>query len=162
MPEGFDLNTIDQETISSIEVLKTEDALKEYNTDYGVIKITTGEKKAVQSKKAVPFQQVDQKPGFNGGDANEFSKWIGQNLKYPEKCRQSKVEGRVTLQFTVTETGKVTDVKVLRSVNEDLDKEAVRVVSQSPDWTPGRDKNGEAVSVTYVFPVIFKYPGSGN
>ena len=59
-------------------------------------------------------------------------------------------------QFTVTETGKVNDVKVLRSVNEDLDKEAARVVSQSPLWTPGRDENGEAVSVSYVFPVIFK------
>ena len=126
------------------------------------INLTEVESKPKSKKEPIPFQQLDQKPGFNGGDANEFSEWIGQNLKYPEKCRQSKVEGRVTLQFTVTETGKVTDVKVLRSVNEDLDKEAVRVVSQSPDWTPGRDKNGEAVSVTYVFPVIFKYPGSGN
>ena len=126
------------------------------------INLTEMESNPKSKKEPVPFQQLDQKPGFNGGDANEFSEWIGQNLKYPEKCRQSKVEGRVTLQFTVTETGKVTDVKVLRSVNEDLDKEAVRVVSQSPDWTPGRDKNGEAVSVTYVFPVIFKYPGSGN
>ena len=97
-----------------------------------------------------------QKPGFNGGDANEFSKWVSENVRYPEKCRQSKVQGRVTVQFTVTEEGKVTDVKVLRGVNAELDKEAVRVVSGSPLWTPGRDENGEAVSVSYVFPVIFK------
>ena len=107
-------------------------------------------------KKVVPFQLVAQKPGFNGGDANEFSKWVGENVVYPESCRQSKVQGRVTVQFTVTEEGKVTDVKVLRGVNAELDKEAVRVVSQSPLWTPGRDENGEAVSVSYVFPVIFK------
>lgn len=104
----------------------------------------------------VPFQYLAQKPGFNGGDANEFTLWVQQNLKYPEKCKQSMVQGRVTVQFTITETGKVTDVKVLRGVNEELDKEAVRVVSESPLWTPGKDKDGKAVLVSFVFPVIFK------
>ena len=161
MSEGFDLNTIDPATITSMEVLKTEKALQEYGTDEGVIVITTGEpKKNDDGKKAVPFQQVAQKPGFNGGDANEFSKYVAQNVVYPESCRQSKIEGRVTLEFTVTETGKVADIKILRSVNDDLDREAVRVVAQSPLWTPGRDENGEIVPVKYVFPVIFKHTGS--
>ena len=111
-----------------------------------------------EEKKTVSFHQVAQPPRFNGGDANEFSKWVNQNLRYPEKCRQSRVEGRVTLQFTVTEEGKVNNVKVLRSVNEDIDKEAVRVVSESPDWTPGKDENGKTVAVTYTFPVIFRLP----
>ena len=62
------------------------------------------------------------------------------------------------MQFTVTETGKVADVKVLRGVNPEIDKEAARVVSEAPDWTPGRNENGETVSVSYVFPVIFKLP----
>ena len=163
MPEGFDLNTIDPKTITSMEVLKTEKALQEYGTDEGVIVITTGEpKKNDDGKKAIPFQQLAQKPGFNGGDANEFSKYISQNVVYPENCRQSKIEGRVTLEFTVTETGKVADIRILRSVNPDLDREAVRVVAQSPLWTPGRDENGEVVPVKYVFPVIFKLPGSDN
>ena len=161
MPEGFDLNTIDPKTIASMEVLKTEKALQEYGTDEGVIVITTGEpKKNDDGKKAVPFQQVAQKPGFNGGDANEFSKYVAQNVVYPESCRQSKIEGRVTLEFTVTKTGKVADIKILRSVNDDLDREAVRVIAQSPLWTPGRDENGEIVPVKYVFPVIFKHTGS--
>ena len=163
MPEGFDLNTIDPKTIASIEVLKTEKALQEYGTDEGVIVITTGEpKKNDDGKKAVPFQQVAQKPGFNGGDANEFSKYVAQNVVYPESCRQSKIEGRVTLEFTVTETGKVGDIRILRSVNSDLDREAVRVVAQSPLWTPGRDENGKVVPVKYTFPVIFKLPDSEN
>ena len=161
MADGFDLNTISAETITSMEVLKTEKALQEYGTDEGVIVITTGEpKKNDDGKKAVPFQQVAHKPGFNGGDANEFSKYVAQNVVYPESCRQSKIEGRVTLEFTVTETGKVADIKILRSVNDDLDREAVRVVAQSPLWTPGRDENGEIVPVKYVFPVIFKHTGS--
>ena len=162
MPEGFDLNTIDQATITSMEVLKTEKALQEYGTDKGVIVITTGQPKKNEGKNAIPFQQIAQKPGFNGGDANEFSKYVAQNVVYPESCRQSKIEGRVTLEFTVTETGKVADIKILRSVNDDLDREAVRVIAQSPLWTPGRDENGEVVPVKYVFPVIFKIPDSEN
>ncbi len=114
--------------------------------------------KKSEEKKVIPFQLVAQKPGFNGGDANEFSKWVSENVRYPEKCRQSRVQGRVTLQFTVTEEGKVRDVKVLRSVNDEMDKEAVRVISESPLWTPGRDANGEIVPVSYTFPVIFSLP----
>ena len=114
------------------------------------------ESKPKSKKEPVPFHQVAQTPTFNGGDANEFSKWVSENVKYPDEARQSKVQGRVTVQFTVTETGMVADVKVLRGVNEILDKEAIRIVSQSPKWTPGRDENGEIVPVSYVFPVIFK------
>ena len=139
-----------------------EKALQEYGTDKGVIVITTDQPKKNEGKKAIPFQQVAQKPGFNGGDANEFSKYVAQNVVYPESCRQSKIEGRVTLEFTVTETGKVADIKILRSVNDDLDREAVRVVAQSPLWTPGRHENGEVVPVKYTFPVIFKLPDSEN
>ena len=104
---------------------------------------------------AVPFQFADIKPGFNGGDANEFSKWVAQQVVYPENCKIEGITGRVTLSFVVSETGKVSDVKVLRGAHEDLDKEAVRVVSSSPDWTPG-EKDGKKVAVTYTFPVIFK------
>ena len=111
-----------------------------------------------EKKEPIPFHKVAQTPTFNGGNANEFSKWVSENFKYPDEARQSKIQGRVTLQFTVTETGHVADVKVLRGVNEILDKEAIRIVSQSPQWTPGKDENGEIVQVTYVFPVIFKLP----
>ena len=130
---------------------------KQYNARGGKY-VEIEETQQKEEKKPVPFQHLAQKPGFNGGDANEFSKWVAQNLTYPEKSRQSKVQGRVTLQFTITETGKVTDVKVLRGVNEDLNNEAVRVVSQSPLWTPGKNANGEVVAVSYTFPVIFKLP----
>lgn len=132
---------------------------KEYQVrdgKYVEIKNITVKGRDGEDKKVVPFQSVAHKPEFNGGDANEFSKWIAENMKYPENCLQAKVQGRVMVEFTVTETGKVSDVRILRSVNEDLDKEAVRVVAQSPLWTPGRDENGDTVRVKYVFPVIFK------
>lgn len=138
----------------------TKDCSKPINTL--VIKEGDEQPKKNEGKKAIPFQQVAQKPGFNGGDANEFSKYVAQNVVYPESCRQSKIEGRVTLAFTVTETGKVADIKVLKGVNDDLDREAVRVIAQSPLWTPGRDENGKVVPVKYTFPVIFKLPDSEN
>lgn len=141
-------------------VTGTKDCSKPINTL--VIKEGDEQPQKNEGKKAIPFQQVAQKPGFNGGDANEFSKYVAQNVVYPESCRQSKIEGRVTLAFTVTETGKVADIKILKSVNDDLDREAVRVIAQSPLWTPGRDENGKVVPVKYTFPVIFKLPDSEN
>ena len=106
-------------------------------------------------EEAIPFMLVEQKPSFQGGDANAFSKWVNSRLNYPDVAKENGVQGRVMLQFTVGADGVVRDVKVLRGVDPSLDKEAVRVVSMSPKWTPGkqRDRN---VKVTYTFPVIFQ------
>ena len=108
--------------------------------------------------KVIPFATVEVKPTFQGGDANAFSKWVNANLKYPQAAKDAGVQGRVVLQFTVYPDGSVRDTKVLRGVNPDLDAEALRVVSSSPDWTPGYVK-GEPVKVTYTFPVIFQLSG---
>lgn len=115
------------------------------------------EYKAVTLKEdtdVVPFQLVEVKPSFMGGDANAFSKWVNSQLVYPEEAKNAGTQGRVTLTFTVTETGEVADVRVLRGVDPLLDAEALRVVSSSPDWSPGKVKDS-AVSVKYTFPVIF-------
>ncbi len=104
---------------------------------------------------AIPFMLVEEKPSFMGGDANAFSKWVNERLEYPEIAKENGVQGRVTLQFTVNTDGSVSNVKVLRGVDPSLDKEAVRVVSMSPKWTPGKQRD-RAVKVTYTFPVIFQ------
>ena len=106
-------------------------------------------------EEAIPFQLVEKKPMFQGGDANEFSKWVNSKLVYPEIAKENGVQGRVVLQFTVNPDGSVSNVKVLRGVDASLDKEAVRVVSSSPKWTPGKQRD-RAVKVTYTFPVIFQ------
>ena len=106
-------------------------------------------------EEAIPFQLVEEKPSFNGADANEFSKWVNSRLVYPEIAKENGVQGRVTLQFTVNADGTVSNVKVLRGVDSSLDKEAVRVVSSSPKWKPGKQRD-RAVKVTYTFPVIFQ------
>ena len=112
------------------------------------------EEEAVEEE-AIPFQLVEEKPSFQGGDANQFSKWVNSRLVYPEIAKENGVQGRVTLQFTVEKDGSVTKVKVLRGVDPSLDKEAVRVVSMSPKWKPGKQRD-RAVPVTYTFPVIFQ------
>ena len=112
------------------------------------------QEEAVQEEE-VPFAMVEQKPTFQGGDANKFSKWVNERLVYPEIAKENGVQGRVMLQFTVGTDGKVSNVKVLRGVDPSLDKEAVRVVSMSPKWEPGKQQTRK-VKVTYTFPVIFQ------
>ena len=105
---------------------------------------------------AVSFHLIEHKPSFNGGDANEFSKWVNVQLNYPESAKQAGIQGRIVLQFTVGADGVVRDVKVLRGVHEILDAEALRVLSSSPKWEPGYDADGNPVPVTYSYPVIFQ------
>ena len=102
----------------------------------------------------IPFVLVEQKPTFQGGDANTFSRWISQNVVYPELARENGVQGRVTVEFKVMKDGSVGGVRILRGVDPSLDKEALRVVASSPRWEPGRQRD-RAVNVTYQFPVIF-------
>ena len=106
-------------------------------------------------EEVLPMVVVETKPTFNGGDANEFSKWVNSRLVYPEQARELGIQGRVTLQFTIGADGRVSAVNVLKGADPLLDEEAVRVVSSSPKWTPGRQRD-RAVKVSYTFPVIFR------
>ena len=113
-------------------------------------------REVVVEEEAIPFMMVEEKPTFNGGDAaTEFPKWVQSQLVYPEIAKENGLQGRVTLQFTVNTDGSVSNIKVMRGVDSSLDKEAVRVVSKSPKWKPGKQRD-RAVKVTYTFPVIFQ------
>lgn len=107
------------------------------------------------NEEAIPFALVEEKPTFMGSEANSFSKWVNSKLVYPEVAKENGVQGRVTLQFTVNIDGSVSNVIVLRGVDSSLDKEAVRIVSSSPKWKPGKQRE-RPVKVTYTFPVIFQ------
>lgn len=115
----------------------------------------TPQESSYSEEDPIPYQQVEDKPSFMGGDANAFSVWVNQHLEYPEIAKENGVQGRVTLQFTVEIDGSITNVSVLRGVDASLDNEAVRVVSSSPKWTPGKI-DGSPVRVTYTFPVVFQ------
>ena len=117
---------------------------------------------APDTTKTFSFSLVEQKPTFQGGDAGyKFGEWVNAHLTYPQAAKEAKAQGRVTLQFTIYPDGSLRDAKVLRGVNPELDAEALRVISASPEWEPGYVK-GEPVKVTYVFPVVFKLKGGDN
>ena len=93
-------------------------------------------------------------PQFPGGDA-ELMKFLRDNIVYPAMAQENNVQGKVIVQFVVTKTGDIGEVKVVKSVDRDLDNEAVRLVKKLPKFIPGR-MNGQAVNVWYTLPVQFK------
>lgn len=102
----------------------------------------------------IPVAKVPHKPIFPGGDA-ALLKFISENTKYPSLAKENNVSGKVFVYFVVGADGKVCDVSVAKSVNPDLDKEAIRVVSMLPTWTPGR-KGEKPVPVSFIIPINFK------
>lgn len=100
------------------------------------------------------FTVVEQLPEFPGG-AQELYQYLARNIKYPKSAKERKVQGRVISQFVVRKDGSITDVKVVKGVDAELDAEAVRVISGMPKWQPGMQK-GEAVDVKYTIPVTFR------
>ncbi|MCR4860692.1 MAG: TonB family protein [Bacteroidales bacterium] len=111
------------------------------------------------TRQATPYSQVEKKPTFNGENAEYFGRWVAQRLSYPDEAKAAGIQGRVMVGFNICEDGVVRDVKVLRGIHPALDAEAIRVVASSPKWEPGF-QNGKAVTVTFLFPVIFQLRGS--
>ncbi|MDN3584020.1 energy transducer TonB [Mucilaginibacter flavus] len=92
-------------------------------------------------------------PEFNGG-IPAFSRYLGDNIVYPIYARKNNIEGRVIVSFIVEKDGLVSNIKVARSVNKELDEEAVRVIKESPRWTPGT-RFGLPVRIEYAVPIAF-------
>lgn len=105
----------------------------------------------------VSYHDCEQKPTFLGSpDPRKFlEQWVYQYLKYPAEAVRDGVQGRVMVEFIVNKDGKVSDVRVDRSVSEELDAEAVKVVSASPKWKPGK-VNGQKVRCSMTIPVEFR------
>jgi len=97
---------------------------------------------------------VEQKPVFPGGQ-KALMEFLKSNLVYPKAARDSSIQGRVIVKFTVEKDGSITDVEVVRGVHPALDEEAVRVVSMMPKWKPGTQM-GDTVRTKFTLPVLFK------
>lgn len=100
------------------------------------------------------FDVVEEQPSFPGGQGALMA-WLNDNIKYPVVAAENGIQGKVIVQFVVGKNGSISNVKVLRSVDPSLDKEAVRVVSNMPNWTPGK-QNGASVNVRFTLPVTFR------
>ncbi len=100
------------------------------------------------------FDVVEEMPSFPGGQGALMS-YLASNIKYPVVAQENGVQGRVIVSFVVERDGSISDVKVARSVDPSLDREAQRVVKSMPRWKPGK-QNGSAVRVKYTVPVVFR------
>jgi TonB family protein len=107
-----------------------------------------------EEEKEDVFFIVEDMPKFQGGDINNFRKFIQENLQYPDSAAAHGISGKVFVQFDINSTGQVVNVKVMRGVDPYLDAEALRVINSSPQWEPGMQR-GKPVSVRFTFPIIF-------
>lgn len=161
----------DRDTQSVIDYEMMEKEL-EYLYNFTVALANTGSELAFRNSEATSreafhgdaygFNEVDQRPMFlNSADPSQFlEKWVYQYLKYPEKAVIEGVQGRVMVAFVIEKDGKVSDVRVVKSVSPELDAEAVKVVSASPKWKPGR-LAGEKVRTSMTIPVEFRLEKKG-
>jgi protein TonB len=99
------------------------------------------------------FTVVEQQPEFPGG-MNKLSQYFRTNLRYPEAARKARIQGRVFITFIVSEDGAIQQVRALKSVDPELDAEAVRLVQSMPNWKPAR-QGGQPVACRYNIPVNF-------
>jgi protein TonB len=157
------------EEVKPEEEMKNQDDLQKTKTTIGAFNVqgndeVGGEVLKAKEEIAQPeppkeeenkvFDVVEEQPSFPGGQG-ALMQWLRDNIKYPVIAAENGIEGRVIVQFVVSKTGSISDVRVARGVDPSLDKEAVRVVSNMPKWTPGK-QNGTTVNVRYTLPVTFK------
>ena len=171
-----ELQIVEDDKVRPEDEILTQEEIEETNKAFGQTNVDGGrderdkfqtavndvvvEKPVEKPKEAEVqvFRSVEQMPQFPGGEA-ALMKFLQSHINYPPMAVENGVQGRVVVQFVVDKTGKVGEVMVVRNVDKDLDKEAVRVCKSLPKFTPGR-QNGQAVAVWYTLPVTFKLQGT--
>ena len=153
------------------QVTKTQDEVAQSDVAIGAIDYDQGSDEAEHVLKVnekvvdeVPpaveetkvFDVVEQMPRFPGdnGDGAVLNSWLSKNLRYPPIAEENGIKGRVVCQFVVERDGSISDIRVVKSVDPSLDKEAVRVIKAMPKWIPGK-QNGSSVRVKFTLPVTF-------
>jgi protein TonB len=151
------------------EEIKSQEDLSKTNTAIGAFDVKGNDEQAGEVLKAKEviaqpeppkeeetkvFDVVEQMPSFPGGPA-ALMQFLSSNIKYPVVAEENGIQGRVVCTFVVEKDGSITDVRVVKSVDPSLDKEAMRVVKSMPKWIPGK-QNGSAVRVKYTVPVTFR------
>lgn len=149
-PQTFELLQMVDELDPMEEVLEINDADDETpNREFNINELDYGTEDI--DDEIIPFMPSEDMPAFPGN----VQKWIAQRIRYPQLAAEAGIQGKVYIQFVVEKNGSVSNIKVVRGVDELLDKEAVRVISEMPKWTPGKQR-GKAVRVSYTMPITFR------
>ena len=146
-PTEFTLDMLRTEDMENVDHLKLNGSIRQYQEEH----LEFGDAEPV-------FMVVEEMPEFPGGNA-ELMKFLAKNIKYPAEAQQKGEQGRVMVQFVVGKDGKLSDIKIMRSISPTLDAEAVRVIKAMPTWKPGRQR-GMAVDCKYNIPIYFRLQGS--
>ncbi len=101
------------------------------------------------------FLVAETMPSFMDGNLETFRTWVMQNVKFPQIALENNLQGRVVLSFVIDKDGRLTNIEVLQSPDRSLSEEAIRVLSKSPKWSPGKQRN-QTVRVKYTLPVEFR------
>nr|WP_319401020.1 energy transducer TonB [uncultured Carboxylicivirga sp.] len=149
-PKVTDVLNIVEDDVELDEELDIEDTEMEEDTEVDFSDLAMDEEEA---EDAPVFFIVEEMPEFPGGE-EALRKFIAQSVKYPVIAQENGIQGRVYVSFVVNTKGAVTDVKIARGVDPNLDKEAIRVVNSMPAWKPGKQR-GKAVKVSYTVPINF-------
>jgi protein TonB len=149
-PKVADVLNIVEDDVEIEDELIIEDAEADQNMEIEIVEFEEEEEVAEEEV----FFIVEDMPSFQGKGQEGFREWIAKNLRYPEIAAENGISGKVYVQFAVNSKGEVVDAVVVRGVDPALDKEAVRVVTSSPKWSPGRQR-GKAVKVQFTFPINF-------
>jgi periplasmic protein TonB len=138
-----------------VKQLMTADQAQTEVTNKDVVEVQAQVKEEVQEAEAEPepFVVVEEMPMFPGGDA-ELLKYIAEHTQYPEIAKENNIQGKVIVRFCVTAKGGVSQVSILKGVDPELDKEAIRVVNTLPAFKPGK-QGGKPVPVWYMVPINF-------
>lgn len=107
------------------------------------------------------FEVVEIMPEFPDGGMSGLMQFLSKNIQYPINAQKNHTQGRVTVQFVVNKDGSISEPKIIRGVDPDLDGEAIRVISLMPKWKPGMQK-GQPVRVKYTVPVMFRLSDDGQ
>lgn len=152
-PKTTELFEIVEDDIEIEDEFIIEEDEIDMDTEVEIIEYTIEEEEEEEEDNI--FVIVEEMPTFRGGGVEKFRSWVFRNLKYPPIASENGVQGRVYVDFVVEPTGEVSNVKVVRGVDPSLDKEAIRVVSSSPKWKPGKQR-GLPVRVRFSFPILFE------
>lgn len=143
----------DDVEVADVEITSVDDAFdKLQNTFTPPAPSQRGREEVVEDNTV--FEFLEEMPEFPGGQA-AMMKWLSENVKYPAIAAENNIQGRVMVSFIVERDGSVSDVKILRSVDPSLDKEAIRLINSMPKWKPGM-QTGKPVRARFNIPVTFK------
>ena len=141
------------EVVTNDTKITTEVDFTEFDDDVEIVQQVAVKEEAIEDDQ--PLLIAETMSSFQGGDLNTFRAWVQQNVKFPQIALENGIQGRVVLSFVIEKDGRLTNIQVLQTPDRSLSEEAIRVLSKSPKWSPGKQRN-QVVRVKNTLLVDFR------